>query len=593
MGWGTRSVVLVAAAIAGCGRVGFDTTGQDGAPVPVVGFAFASSLTDEAAGTHHVNLTLSAATTSDVTVDVQVDGGTATEGPDFALDKSQVTIPAGSTQGSVDLVIVNDGLAEPDETIDLRLGNAVNARLGAADHTVTISNQVLPRVEFSLTTASAPEDSGAVGIVVQLDMVAATDVVFEYSVGGTATPNEDHQFVADTVTIDAGFLGNTASGGIIDDLLDEDDETVILTLNALSGAVLGANTTCTVTIVDQDPPPSAAFEVTSSSNPEPNGDVGILVRLSAPSGKTVTVQYAVTGGTATDPEDYHLALDTLTFPPGTTGKAITPVPVNDALDENDETAIISLTSATNATLGTMSTHTWTILDDDLPPHLSFTVVAVAVNEDVGTYTAGVSLDAPSGLPVSFAITSATGTASAMDFNVGTGPYMIPPGSTSTSVPVTIVQDGIVEMTETFTLGLSGPINATVGAVGTQTVSILDDDGAGLQVRFNPAESDDAAAEGNGTGSSTYTYQVVLSAASGSPITVDFTVGGTAGATDRVITAPPVTFNPGVTTQMITLQVVHDAALEPDETVVMTLISATGGVTIATPSTRTHTIVNDD
>src|SRR5258705_1879549 len=110
MGWGTRSLVLGAAALAACGRVGFgEDPGGDGAPVPTVGFAFTTSLTDEVAGTHHVNLALSAPVAVDVTVDVQVTGGTATEGPDFAVVASQVAILARSTHGSFDPVIVDDG----------------------------------------------------------------------------------------------------------------------------------------------------------------------------------------------------------------------------------------------------------------------------------------------------------------------------------------------------------------------------------------------------------------------------------------------------------------------------------------------------
>jgi hypothetical protein len=91
----------------------------------------------------------------------------------------------------------------------------------------------------------------------------------------------------------------------------------------------------------------------------------------------VTVNYAVTGGTASGGGvDYTLAGGTLTFNPGDITKNISITIVNDALDENDETIVVTLSSPSNATLGTNTVHTYTILDND--PHtltidtLSFT-----------------------------------------------------------------------------------------------------------------------------------------------------------------------------------------------------------------------------
>jgi hypothetical protein len=79
----------------------------------------------------------------------------------------------------------------------------------------------------------------------------------------------------------------------------------------------------------------------------------------------VTVDYAVTGGTATGGGvDYTLAAGTLTFAAGTTTQNITVTVVDDALDEPDETVIIALSGPSNATLGTVDEHTFTIIDND-------------------------------------------------------------------------------------------------------------------------------------------------------------------------------------------------------------------------------------
>ena len=79
-----------------------------------------------------------------------------------------------------------------------------------------------------------------------------------------------------------------------------------------SGAVVGASSTATVTIKDDDLPPTVGFSVVSSSGGRA-GTVTIAVTLSAASEKTVTVKFAAGGGTATNGTDYTLTAGTLTF----------------------------------------------------------------------------------------------------------------------------------------------------------------------------------------------------------------------------------------------------------------------------------------
>ena len=91
----------------------------------------------------------------------------------------------------------------------------------------------------------------------------------------------------------------------MDDALDEDDETVAVTLSSPTNATLGANTTHTYTIQDNDAAPTVQFTATSSSGEASMAAVNVAF---GPSGKTVTVQYAATGGTATGGGvDYTLA----------------------------------------------------------------------------------------------------------------------------------------------------------------------------------------------------------------------------------------------------------------------------------------------
>src|SRR5206468_3390973 len=78
-----------------------------------------------------------------------------------------------------------------------------------------------------------------------------------------------------------------------------------------------ATATGTCTITDNDNPPTVSFSASSSSGVESVTPANLAVALSTASGKTVTINYAVTGGTATGGGvDYTLANGTLTFAPG-------------------------------------------------------------------------------------------------------------------------------------------------------------------------------------------------------------------------------------------------------------------------------------
>ncbi len=55
------------------------------------------------------------------------------------------------------------------------------------------------------------------------------------------------------------------------------------------------------------------------------------------------------------------------FATGETQSLITISVVDDALDEDDETVVVTLGAPSNATLGATTAHTCTIIDDDTTP----------------------------------------------------------------------------------------------------------------------------------------------------------------------------------------------------------------------------------
>src|SRR5207237_1521040 len=104
-----------------------------------------------------------------------------------------------------------------------------------------------------------------------------------------------------------------------------DDETIQLAISSPTNATLGAMTTHTYTILDDDPLPSLSINnVTVTEGNSGTTNANFTVTLSAASGKTVTVNYATADGTATAQSDYvAIPTTTLTFNPGQTTKSIT------------------------------------------------------------------------------------------------------------------------------------------------------------------------------------------------------------------------------------------------------------------------------
>ena len=118
--------------------------------------------------------------------------------------------------------------------------------------------------------------------------------------------------------------------------------------------------------------PTVAFNTTSSNGLESVSSADLQVDLSSVSALNVTVNYAVTGTATGSGTDFTLANGTLTISAGDANDNITIASiVNDLLDENNETVIVTLSNPTNATLGTNTVHTYTINDNDALPSVAF------------------------------------------------------------------------------------------------------------------------------------------------------------------------------------------------------------------------------
>ena len=331
---------------------------------------------------------------------------------------------------------------------------------------------------LSIADAEAAEGAGEVRFAVTLDGPSPAEVTVGYatadpagSVDPVAGAGVDYESASGTLTFAPGELSRTIGVSVIDDSLDEPDETFTLVLADPRGAMLGRGSALG-TIRDDDEPP--ALSIAGDAGPEDVGELVFSVTLMARAPTEVTVNYATMDDTAIAGDDYGPVEGTLTFAPGETARTIRVAVVDDAVDEADEEVFaVTLSGPSGATLA-HALATGVIRDNDEPPALS--VADAAGDEDVGALEFAVTLSAPSGTEVSFSYETADGTATAGgDYAAASGTLMFARGEVSQTIRVAILDDALHEADEeTFSLALSELRNATA-ADDSATGTIRDND----------------------------------------------------------------------------------------------------------------------
>ncbi|MFN8076070.1 MAG: Calx-beta domain-containing protein [Kineosporiaceae bacterium] len=181
-----------------------------------------------------------------------------------------------------------------------------------------------------------------------------------------------------------------------------------------------------------------------------------------------------------------------------------------------------------------------------------------------------------------------GTATAGDFTAVDTTVTFGAGQSSVTVPVTVLQDPLVEVPETFTVDLSDPVGVVVDD-GTGVATINSDDAGGLPTL---SISDAWGAEGN-SGTKGMAFTITRTGDTSQPAWATVaTSAGSASASDFVTLAPQsLTFTPGVTSKTVWVQARGDTLAENNETFTLAITSA-ANATISDGS-GVGTIVDDE
>ena len=514
-----------------------------------------------------------------VTVNFATQDGTAVSvNPlkDFLAKSGTLSFGPGESVKTIAVPIFGDLVKESTEQFTVKLTGATGVTILNDTGTGTIVDNGDPMPAASIAGGSIFEGaSGTVNLpfTVTLSAPSQTPVTIDFTTqNGTATAaDSDFATQTGTLTFAPGETQKTISVVVNGDAVNEANETVGVLLSNAQGATLGT-TLATGTILNDD----IAATIADQTFDEANATGTMTVTLSAApvTGSTVTVNFAVAAGTATLNTDFKLttpAVTSLTFVAGETTKTISFDIVGDLVDEADETFTVTLTSATGGVLGATVVGTGTIADNDAAPTLSIADAQITEGDaGTGMLTFIVSLSAASGKTVTVLASTVAGTALAdTDFKGITDQLItFAPGQTSKTVRVEIVGDLTDEPTETFSVMLATPTNATIGD-GTATGTILDNDQRALSI------SDASVAEG-ASGTQQLVFTLSIPSAAQQDITVLYnTANGTALAgTDYTAKSGSVTIPAGQTSVQVQIDVTGDAMVESDETLFVNLTTPT-------------------
>ena len=209
--------------------------------------------------------------------------------------------------------------------------------------------------QISVDDAQSTEVSD-VGFTIKASRMSSSAITVDLvTSNGTATAPADFATATSPgQTIAMGSTQTTRSVTVVQDTMDEDDETFSMNISNASGGTIVDPQGIGTIIDDDDPPSLSVADVTKAEGDSGTSMMKFKLLLSGPSGKEIQVTYATADGTgekiAKAGKDYTATNGTATFAPGIV-KVVVKVPIiGDTKPEPAESFFLNLSGETNASL---------------------------------------------------------------------------------------------------------------------------------------------------------------------------------------------------------------------------------------------------
>ena len=602
----TLQLASAAGYLSGSANAAVMTIADNDTTLPEVGVIAPDPYATEAPGDPgSFTFTRTGATTAALNLTVAWSGA-ATNGTDYTALPTTVTIPIGQSSVSVAVTPINDSAIEPPEDVIATIStNAAYVRdPGATTATVTITDDDTPVVSVSVPDPVASEAGPESGVflITRTGSTAAALKVY-YGLSGSALHGTDYVPLSGEVIIPAGATSAPVVVTPYDDDIAEPAETVTLALATFNDAYsLGTNFQGTLTILDNSDIPLVSVRAGAVGTEGGTNPTVIFHALGSTSGN-VTVNYTVSG-TATPGSDYTALSGTVSVPANGSNDVTVTIPlINDTTLEPTETVVVTITPSASYRVYNGDSATAFIRDNDSGDRVMVSTYNQSPSESgptAGTFylsRTGTTGD----LTVNYTM---SGTATnGVDYQTLSGTVVIPDTQSGVNLTMTPIDDALGEGTETVTLNVQPGTGYGVDWPASATFEIADNDTAAVTVGF--AQAALATSEQPGALGEYRDLLVVLSAASGNTITVNYTAGGGSAAGDdedwafvdaangnAPISGGTLTFAPGVTSQNIRIRVKNDGVTEGMETAIL-LLRAPFNASLTSGRTQETIAIFDD
>jgi len=180
-------------------------------------------------------------------------GYSASKADDSALP-TWLSFTEGSRTFSGTPTAADVGVLAVKVTADDSNGDSVSDTFNIEVKVQMAGLQTLPTVSFAAAGSTVAESGGTQNVAVSISPAPTTAITVNYEVSGTATEDTDFSISGSgTVTVPANSSSVNIPVVITDDDVDEDGETVILTLvSGIAGYTVGSAKEHTLTITDDD-----------------------------------------------------------------------------------------------------------------------------------------------------------------------------------------------------------------------------------------------------------------------------------------------------------------------------------------------------
>jgi hypothetical protein len=540
---------------------------------PATNGAFTVTRTGDTSGPLTVNYTI---------------GGTATAGVRYVPLTGSVTLSAGQASAVIPVTVINDQIVEPTETVIVTLTPAAPTYtvMSPSVATVNIADDDSAGFLVSGISGHTSENGDTATFTVSLISQPAANVTIPLASSNT---NEGTVSPASLTFTPANW--NTAQTVTVTGVNDTvTDGNVAYQINlgptTSTDGNYGGKTPPPVAAVNDDNEPEVTIVATTPNASEPATNGAFTVSRTGSTAGPLTVNYTVSG-TATPGVRYTPLTGSVTIPIGQASAVIPVTVIDDLIDEPTQTVIVTLTPALPTyTVMSPSVGTVNIADNDIS---GFSVSPISGNtsENGTTATFTVSLTSQPTADVTIPLASSNineGTVSAVSLTFTAANWNIPQ-----TVTVTGVNDAITDGPQGYQITMTPTASADPNYNGKTVppVAVINDDNEPevTVVATTPNASEPAT---NGA------FTVFRTGDTSGPLTVNYTIGGTATAGVRYVPLTgSVTIPAGQASAPIPVTVLDDQIVEPTETVIVTLTPAAPTYTVMSPSAATVTIADND